>query len=81
LTAAGLRMPEGDSPILPILLGSEQAALQAAQHLLEDGLLAVAIRPPTVPRGSSRLRITLSCEHLDVELLQLVRSVKSATAA
>jgi 8-amino-7-oxononanoate synthase len=78
LGAAGIRIPTGDSPILPILLGSEQAALQGAQRLLEDGLFVVPIRPPTVPRGSSRLRITLSCEHSEEEVRQLIRSVASA---
>jgi len=81
LAEAGLSLPDGDSPILPIFLFSEQAALQAAQRMADGGLLAVPIRPPTVPRGSSRLRITLSCEHTDEELRQLVRSVVSCVAA
>ena len=81
LTAAGLSLPQGDSPILPILLGAEQAALLAAKRMQDDGLLVLPIRPPTVPRGSSRLRITLSCEHSDDEVRQLLRSVASAAGA
>jgi 8-amino-7-oxononanoate synthase len=59
---------EGDSPIIPIVIGSEEAALSASEKLREKGLLVIAVRPPTVPRGSSRLRVTLSCEHKDDEI-------------
>ena len=73
LRAGGVRIPDGDSPIIPIILGTEEAALQASKFLQERGLLVVAIRPPTVPRGSSRLRVTLSCEHTELEIDQLVQ--------
>lgn len=75
LRTAGLRIPEGDSPIIPIILGSEEAALNASSALQERGLLVVAIRPPTVPRGGSRLRVTLSCEHTDAEIDRLVEGL------
>lgn len=75
LRSAGLRIPEGDSPIIPIILGSEEAALGASAALKERGLLVVAIRPPTVPRGGSRLRVTLSCEHTDGEVDRLVEGL------
>jgi 8-amino-7-oxononanoate synthase len=55
--------PGHPSPVLPLLLGDEQAALEAARELEEQGLLVPAIRPPTVPRGSSRLRVSLSAAH------------------
>jgi 8-amino-7-oxononanoate synthase len=67
--------PPGDSPIIPIALGSESAAMQAADALAEAGLLTLPIRPPTVPRGTSRLRITLSCEHSDAEIELLIKSL------
>jgi len=51
------------SPIFPILVGSEAAALQAAHDLRTAGYFAPAIRPPTVPRGQSRLRVTVSAAH------------------
>ena len=51
------------SPIVPIVFGSERAALAAAAELLADGFVVPAIRPPTVPPGSSRLRLTLSAAH------------------
>jgi 8-amino-7-oxononanoate synthase len=75
LTAAGLTLPAGDSPILPIVLGNERAALEAARVLQDQGLWALAIRPPTVPRGTSRLRVTLSSEHSDEEVRQLVAAL------
>lgn len=62
----------GDSPIVPIVLASERAALDAAEDLRAQGMLVVAIRPPTVPRGTSRLRVTLSCEHTDEEVARLI---------
>ena len=52
--------PGHPSPIVPIVLGSDERALRAAAFLLERGLLVPAIRPPTVPVGSARLRVTLS---------------------
>jgi 8-amino-7-oxononanoate synthase len=78
LTDTKLNIPKGDSPIIPILCGSEQGALAAANALREQGLLVVAIRPPTVPRGTSRLRVTLSCEHTDEEIEKLVAALASS---
>lgn len=59
----------GDSYILPILLGRDEQALEAAQGMREAGYLLTAIRPPTVPEGSSRLRLSLRSEGLEVEAL------------
>jgi 8-amino-7-oxononanoate synthase len=77
LLAAGLKLPHGDSPIVPIILGDEAAALAAARRLWDRGLLAPAIRPPSVPCASSRLRVTLSCDHTDVEIEKLIDAVSS----
>jgi 8-amino-7-oxononanoate synthase len=66
---------EGDSPIVPILLGSESAALEMSQRLLEKGLLVSAVRPPTVARGTSRLRITLCCDHGENEIDKLAAAL------
>jgi 8-amino-7-oxononanoate synthase len=55
--------PGHPSPIVPYVCGAEQRALDAATALLEEGLLVIAIRPPTVPAGTSRLRVTLSAAH------------------
>jgi 8-amino-7-oxononanoate synthase len=65
-----------DSPIIPVILGEERAALDAAERLKDAGLWVVAVRPPTVRRGSSRLRITVSSEHTDEEIDGLIRAVK-----
>jgi len=59
----GLPLAASDTPIQPVLLGDAAAALAAAQALETRGLLVVAIRPPTVPAGQARLRITLSAAH------------------
>ena len=71
----------GDSPIIPIVMGTEAAALSAASRLCDHGMLAGAVRPPTVPRGTSRLRITLSCEHSDLEVHELIDAVKQVRAS
>ena len=71
--ASALRIPFKDSttPIQPLILGESRAALAIGQRLRAQGVLVAAIRPPTVPRGGARLRITLSAAHGkdDVELL------------
>jgi 8-amino-7-oxononanoate synthase len=76
LKSGGLQISDGDSPIIPIILGSEKRALDAANSLREKGILAIAIRPPTVARETSRLRITLSCEHADEEIQMLLEALK-----
>lgn len=73
----GLNLPSGDSPIIPIILGDEQRALDASDQLRQSGILALAIRPPTVPRGSSRLRVTLSCDHTDEEIEGLIAALRA----
>lgn len=79
LTSDGLRLPPGCcGPIVPVILGDPARALDAAAGLEERGFLAAAIRPPTVPRGTSRLRMTLSASHdaaADRELASAVREV------
>ena len=70
-----------DSPIIPIVLGTEEAALRCAEGLRGEGLLVPAIRPPTVARGTSRLRVTLCCEHSDDEVDLLLRTLRSTLRA
>ena len=72
LSEAGLVAPEHPSPIIPVVLGSEQAALRASAALLEQGLWVPAIRPPTVPLGTSRLRVTVSAAHADEDVNRLI---------
>ncbi len=61
----GLGFPMGDvvAPIFPVLLGEESRALEASRRLRERGFLVKAIRPPTVPPGTSRLRVSLTASH------------------
>lgn len=63
---------EPTTPIQPVVLGSAQAALSAQHKLAEAGFRVVAIRPPTVPRGSARLRVTFSAEHSEEQVDSLV---------
>jgi 8-amino-7-oxononanoate synthase len=67
--------PGHPSAIVPVVLGDEGAALAAAARLLEHGLLVPAIRPPTVPPGTSRLRVTLSAAHTDEQVDALVEAL------
>ncbi|HEX8523494.1 MAG TPA: 8-amino-7-oxononanoate synthase [Tepidisphaeraceae bacterium] len=71
-------LPPGDSPIIPIMIGTEEDALALSQHLHDQGLLVSAVRPPTVPKGSSRLRVTLSASHSDEQVQQLLSLIISA---
>jgi 8-amino-7-oxononanoate synthase len=59
LEAAGWPRPPGSGPILPLLVGDDRRALELQQRLEAAGLLSVAIRPPTVPEGTARLRLVL----------------------
>lgn len=67
----------GVTPIVPIVLGAEAKALAAAQALLAAGFFVPAIRPPTVPAGTSRLRITLSAAHQSHEVEALIATIAS----
>jgi 8-amino-7-oxononanoate synthase len=73
--AAGLVLGASDTPIQPVLIGDSAAALQASEALLERGWWVSAIRPPTVPRGSARLRVTLSATHEDEQVDGLVAAL------
>jgi len=68
-------LPGHPSPIIPVVLGTEAAALAASARLLDEGLLVPAIRPPTVPAGTSRLRVALSAAHTDEQVEHLVKAI------
>jgi 8-amino-7-oxononanoate synthase len=72
MSDAGLAPPAHPSPIIPVILGPEDAAMEASSALLALGLWVPAIRPPTVPAGTSRLRVTLSAAHSDDEVVGLI---------
>lgn len=69
-------MPHGQSQIFPILIGENQRCLQVAQNLMERGFYVKAIRPPTVPKGSARLRISLTALHTKKDIYELVKALK-----
>jgi 8-amino-7-oxononanoate synthase len=77
LFARALNLPEPCSAVVPLILGDTDAALTAAQALEEDGFLVVAIRPPTVPQGTARLRFAFTAQHPDSEVERLAASVRS----
>jgi 8-amino-7-oxononanoate synthase len=76
LETIGVRIPTGDSPIVPVILGDERATVEFAAQLLSAGIFVTAIRPPTVAPGTSRLRFTLSCDHTDAEIESLLKQLR-----
>jgi 8-amino-7-oxononanoate synthase len=69
-------LPRATSPIVPVIIGEAQAALDASKALEAEGFLVVAIRPPTVPDGAARLRIAFSAEHPDAEVARLAALIR-----
>ncbi|HEY4125562.1 MAG TPA: aminotransferase class I/II-fold pyridoxal phosphate-dependent enzyme [Rhizomicrobium sp.] len=76
-----LNLPLADSPIVPIVLGEETVALEAQQVLEKAGFLVTAIRPPTVPAGTARLRFAFTAGHSDEEIARLVQIVRERVMA
>lgn len=72
---AGLSTGASATQIVPVILGDERRTLAASRVLEEEGLLGVAIRPPTVPEGASRIRLTLSAAHTENDIDRLVAAV------
>jgi 8-amino-7-oxononanoate synthase len=70
-------LPEAQSPIVPIVIGEAQAALSASRMLADEGFLVVAIRPPTVPEGTARLRLAFTALHPDDEIERLAEIVRT----
>jgi 8-amino-7-oxononanoate synthase len=69
-------LPEPASPIVPVVLGAAEAALAASRLLEEQGFLVTAIRPPTVPERTARLRLTFTAQHPDDEIERLADIVR-----
>jgi 8-amino-7-oxononanoate synthase len=74
-------LPEAQSPIVPVLIGDEQTALVASRFLEDEGYLVVAIRPPTVPAGTARLRLTFTAQHPDADVARLADIVRDRILA
>ena len=76
----GLELMDSATPIQPILVGSSARALLLSAALRRRGMLVTAIRPPTVPNGTARLRVTLSAAHTPEDVNQLLAALKAAVA-
>ena len=74
-------LSEAQSPIVPVVVGEESTALAASRYLESEGFLVVAIRPPTVPPGTARLRLTFTAQHPDDEIGRLADIVRDKLLA
>ena len=81
LERAGFRLADSASPILPVLVGDADDAVRLADALLERGVLVPAIRPPTVPEGTARLRVTPMATHTDADLEEAAAAFAAAGRA
>jgi 8-amino-7-oxononanoate synthase len=73
----GLAMGVGKGPIVPFILGEESRALALSRFLGEEGIFAPAVRPPTVPLGTARLRFSVTAEHSQEDIDKVLECVKS----
>ena len=71
-----LNLPDPDSAIVPVILGDAVKTLEASEKLLAEGYLVTAIRPPTVPAGTARLRFTFTAQHDDADIDRLSSLVR-----
>ena len=74
---SALDLPEAESPIVPVVIGDEKATLDASALLEAEGFLVTAIRPPTVPAGTARLRFTFTAAHRDEDIARLAALVRA----
>ena len=75
LERAGLNTLNSQSQIVPVLMGSNAKALDLSRRLRERGILAIAIRPPTIPQGSARLRFSITLAHTEEDLIRAANIV------
>lgn len=78
--ALGLNLMESTTAIQPLLIGDDKKAITIGKSLEEKGILVGVIRPPTVPEGSARLRITFSANHTEAQVTQLLDALESIYA-
>lgn len=78
LRLLGIETADAPAPIVPVLLGDESHALAVMDSLLRAGIHAPAVRPPTVPAGTSRLRISLRADHTDEQIDRLLEALETA---
>jgi 8-amino-7-oxononanoate synthase len=78
LSGSDVAPSPSDTPIQPLVLGANARALGASAVLRERGILVPAIRPPTVPEGTARLRVSLSAAHTERDVADLVAALREA---
>jgi 7-keto-8-aminopelargonate synthetase-like enzyme len=78
LMAEGLPLPAFASQIIPVPVGANDAAVALARRLRERGLLVTAVRPPTVPQGTARLRLSVTLSHTEADLEQAAVQIGAA---
>jgi 8-amino-7-oxononanoate synthase len=76
LFTRALNLPEAQSAVVPVIVGDAAAALAASDLLRDNGFLVVAIRPPTVPTGTARLRFAFTAQHQDRDVARLAEIVR-----
>ncbi|HUC50003.1 MAG TPA: 8-amino-7-oxononanoate synthase [Xanthobacteraceae bacterium] len=76
LFTRALNLPEAQSAIVPVIVGETESALSASELLRDEGFLVVAIRPPTVPAGTARLRFAFTAQHPESEIERLAEIVR-----
>lgn len=76
LKNVGYHVPNGITPIIPVLIGKAEDALHLANHLEEQGIFAPAIRPPSVPEGSCRIRFTVMATHKKEDITQAIQAFR-----
>ncbi|KZE75919.1 8-amino-7-oxononanoate synthase [Paenibacillus elgii] len=76
LRVAGFQVGPGDSPIVPVIVGDNATALRFSSALESEGIAAVAVRPPTVPEGTARIRFSLSAAHNPDDLADAARRIE-----
>jgi 7-keto-8-aminopelargonate synthetase-like enzyme len=79
LQQQGWRVSDGHTPIVPVILGDSEKCLRVSQQLAELGCYVPAIRPPTVPIDTARLRISLSSAHADHHIDQLLKAFEKVS--
>lgn len=76
LAALGLDLGRSEGPIIPVIIGDTRRTLEIADRLREAGILGVAIRPPTVPKGTDRIRLTVTAKHTEADIDRLTDALR-----
>jgi glycine C-acetyltransferase/8-amino-7-oxononanoate synthase len=81
LVAMGFQLTKTQSPILPIIVKDPEVGVQMSHRLREEGVWIPAVRPPTVPKGTSRLRVTVTADHSLEQIETALRALKKVGKA